>query len=170
MENANLLTIFIVITSVAVVIQAGILISMYLALRKTGVRVEAVVDEFRTKVLPAAETAQSMLVELRPKIETAVTNVSELSTITRAQVERVDALVTDVVDRTRLHVIRADEMVNRTLDKVEATSDMVQKTVVFPVRQISGIFHGVRAGLEFLVGSKRRTRKGSSVPQDEMFI
>jgi uncharacterized Fe-S cluster-containing MiaB family protein len=67
-------------------------------------------------------------------------------------------------------VIRADEMVNRTLDKVESTTEMVQRTVVSPVRQISGIIHGVTVGLEFLAGGKRRRRNGAGVPQDEMFI
>ena len=76
----------------------------------------------------------------------------------------------DGLERTRLQVIRADELVNRTLDKVESATDIVHRTVVSPARQISGIFHGVTAGLEFLVGGKRRQRNGMSVPQDEMFI
>ena len=171
MENANLLTVFIAVTSAAVVIQALILISMYLAMRKTSARMEALADEVKNKVLPTAEMAHSMLTELRPKVETAIANVSESTTMIRAQMERVDGLVTDVVDRTRLQVIRADELVNRTLDKVEATTEIVQRTVVSPVRHISGIFHGVTAGLEYLVGSgKRRRRNGAGVPQDEMFI
>jgi hypothetical protein len=170
MENANLLTVFIAITAAAVVIQALILISMYLALRKTSARMEALADDVKNKVLPTAEMAHSMLTELRPKVENAVANVSESTAMVRAQMERVDGLITDVVDRTRLQVIRADELVNRTLDKVESTTEIVQRTVVSPVRQISGIFHGVTAGLEFLVAGKRRRRNGAGVPQDEMFI
>ncbi len=170
MENANLLTAFIAVTAMAVVIQALILIAMYLAMRKTGARMEALAVEVRTKVLPTAEMAHSMITELRPKIENAIINVSDATTTVRAQMEHVDALITDVVDRTRLQVIRADEMVNRTLDKVESATEIVHKTVVFPARKISGIFHGVTAGLEFLVGGKRRQRNGVSVPQDEMFI
>jgi len=170
MENTNLLTAFIAVTAAAVVIQALILVAMYLAMRKTSARMEALADEVKNKILPTTEMVQSMLVELRPKVERAISNVSESTTMVRAQMERIDSLVTDVVDRTRLQVIRADELVNSTLDKVEATTDMVQRTVVSPVRQISGIFHGVTAGLEFLVGGKRRPRNGASVPQDEMFI
>ena len=59
---------------------------------------------------------------------------------------------------------------NRTLDKVESATDIVHRTVVAPARQISGLFHGVTAGLEVLVGKQRRRRNGSGVPQDEMFI
>jgi hypothetical protein len=167
MEN---LTIFIAVTAAAVVIQAGILVAMYLAVRQSTARLEALASEVRTKVLPTAEVAQSMLTELRPKMETLVDNASESSTIVRNQLERVDAAVTDVIDRARLQVIRADELVGRTLDRVEQTTDLMHKTVVSPVRQVSGVFQGVVAGLEFFFGGKRRPRNNSPVAQDEMFI
>lgn len=167
MENLNL---FIALTAAAVALQAGILVAMYLALRKTSARVEGLAAALNAKLLPAADTAHSMMVELRPLIETAVGNVSESSTVVRAQIERLDATVNDVIDRTRLQVIRADELVSRTLDRVEEATDMVHNTVVSPVRQLSGLLHGLSVGVEFLLGGKRRRREGVTVPQDEMFI
>jgi hypothetical protein len=169
MENSNLLIIFIALTAVAVLIQAGMLIGMYLAMRKSTARMESLAQEVKTKVLPTAETAQAMLSELRPKIETVMANASESSTVIRAQLQRIDAALNDILDRTRLQVIRADELLTRTMDKVENTTEIVHKTVVSPVRQISGIFQGVTTGLEFLIGAKRR-RDASGVQQDEMFI
>jgi hypothetical protein len=79
------------------------------------------------------------------------------------------------VDRARLQIIRGDELLTRTLDRVEATSEIVHKTVVSPVRQVSGIIQGVTASIEFLLGSRGRKNGGSRdarrpVPQDEMFI
>lgn len=167
MEN---LTIFIAVTAAAVVIQAGILVAMYLAMRQTGARVEALADEVRTKVLPTAETAHSMLLELRPKIETVATNLADSSNTVRAQLQRLDATVNDVIDRTRLQVIRADEILGRTLDKVEATTDMVHKTVVSPLRQASGLMQGISAGVEFFFAGRRRQRETVGTQQDEMFI
>jgi hypothetical protein len=167
----NLLTISIAVTTAAVVIQACILIALYLSVRRSSERMEALATEVKSKVLPAAETAQSMLQDLRPKIETLIDNFSQSSTLVRAQLQRLDATVGDVIDRTRLQVIRADELLGRTLDKVEETTEMVHKTVVSPVRQLSGLFQGVSAGLEFfLSGRRRRGRDGVTVPQDEMFI
>jgi hypothetical protein len=46
---------------------------------------------------------------------------------------------------------------------------MVHKTVVSPVRQLSGLVQGITSGLDFLFGGRRK-RTGVSVPQDEMFI
>src|SRR5580700_6009333 len=164
------LPIFIGCTAAAVVIQAGILVAMYLALRQSAARMETLATEVRTKVLPAAETVYSMLVEFRPHLQTLVTNMTESSTLVRAQIERLDATVSDAIDRARLQVIRADELLNRTLDRVENTTNLVHKTVVSPVRQLAGLVQGITSGLEFLIGAKRRRHNGVGVPQDEMFI
>ncbi len=169
------LTVFIALTGIAVLLQAGVLAAMYVAMRKSGERMEALATEVKTKLLPGFEQAQEMLLEMRPKLEVIVDNLDAATTVVRSQVERVDATVNDVVDRARLQVIRADELLSRTLDRVEQTSDMVHKTVVSPVRQISGLMQGITVGLEFLFGGSNR-RNGRSreerrpVPQDEMFI
>jgi hypothetical protein len=169
--NETLLMYFIAATTFAVVIQAGILVGLYLAVRKSSARMEAIATEFKEKALPTMETAQSLIVELRPKIEALTTNVSESSTLVRNQLTRLDATLTDVLDRTRLQVIRADELLNRTMDRVEETSDVVHKTVVSPLRQVSGLMSAISTGVEVFLGQKRRQPKnGMGVPQDEMFI
>jgi outer membrane murein-binding lipoprotein Lpp len=164
------LPIFVGVTTAAVVIQAGILVGLFVAVRKSTSRMEALAIEVKEKVLPTADTAQSIMKDLRPKIDTIATNVSETSTVVRGQLERIDATVSDVVDRTRLQVIRADELLNRTMDRIEETSEVVHRTVVSPVRQLSGLIQGLTAGVEFLFGGKRASRRDVTVPQDEMFI
>src|SRR5947209_6051502 len=139
----------------AVVLQALILVALYLAVRKTSARVEALADEVKTKTIPAIESAHSMLTELRPKVETIASNLAETTTTVRAQVQRLDATVNDVIDRTRLQVIRADELFGRTLDKVEETTEMMHHTVVSPIRQVSGVLHGVTAGLGFFLKDRK---------------
>src|SRR5579885_48595 len=126
----GLLIAFIAVTALAVLLQAAVLAGMYIALRKTSAKVESLAEYVRTKVLPTAELAHSMMNDLRPKIETVVDNVSVSTTMLRNQLERVDATLTDIVDRTRLQVIRADEFVNSTMDKLEETREAVQRTVV----------------------------------------
>jgi hypothetical protein len=173
MENLTLL--FIAVTAAAVVLQAGILVALYLGARQSSARIEALAFEVRMKVLPAVETAQMMLAELQPKLTVIADNLTETTLSVRAQVERMDATMNDAMDRARLQIIRADELLTRTLDRVEETSDMVHKTVISPVRQFSGLIQGVTAGVEFLFGSRSRRNGGSRearrpVPQDEMFI
>src|SRR5256885_6502451 len=167
----NLLRIFIALTAFAVVIQAGILMALYLSVRKTTARMEALATEVTSKALPTLETAHNMLVELRPKLETIAGNAAESTTIVRVQLGRLDATLSDVLDRTRLQVIRADELLNRTMDKVEDASEVVHKTVVSPLKHVSGFLNAISTAVEVLLGQKRRPgRNGMGVPQDEMFI
>ena len=165
----KLVPLFILCTAVAVMIQAGILVALFVAVRKTSGRVEALASEVTSKALPAIDTAQQLPV--KPRVEDIVVNAEQTARMARSQMERLDATVNDIVDRTRLQVIRADELVHRTMDKVEETTEIVHRTVVSPIRQLSGVVQGVSAGLEFFLGRKRRQpRDGMGVPQDELFI
>lgn len=170
----NLLPLFIAVTAAAVVLQAGILVGMYVAMRKSSARMEALAEEVKSKALPTLDSTQAMISELRPQLATIAENLAEVTTTVRYQVQRVDATVNDIIDRSRLQVIRTDELLTRTLDRVEETTEVVQKTVVSPVRQFAGLIQGVTAGIEFLFASRRRnggSREGRrAVPQDEMFI
>jgi hypothetical protein len=171
----NLTMVFIAVTAAAVLLQAAILVALYLSMRKSSARMEALALEVKSKAVPTLESAQAMLTELRPRLTVIADNLMETTHSVRAQVERMDATVSDAVDRARLQVIRADELLSRTLDRVEETSDMVHKTVISPVRQFSGLLQGVTAGIEFLLGGRGRRNGGSRearrpVPQDEMFI
>ena len=55
--------IFIAITGVAVMLQAGILLAMYLGMRQTGARIEAIADEVKIKLLPAVDHAEAFLTD-----------------------------------------------------------------------------------------------------------
>jgi len=168
------LTVFIALTGFAVLLQAGVLLAMYVTMRKSSERMEALAGEVKSKLLPAFEQGNQMLNEMRPKLDVIVDNLQSATTIVRSEVERVDATVNDAVDRARLQVIRADELLSRTLDRVEQTSDIVQRTVVSPVRQFSGLMQGLSVGLGFFFGKHRRNsgsrEERRPVPQDEMFI
>jgi len=171
----NLIPLFIALTGAAVVLQACLLAAMYLAMRKSSARMEAMAAEVKNKAIPALEQAQSLIAEIRPRLQVITENLEEVTTTVRADVERVDAAVNDAIDRTRLQVIRADELLGRTLDRVEQTSELVHKTVVSPVRQLSGLMQGITAGIEFLFAGRGRRNGGGResrrpVPQDEMFI
>jgi hypothetical protein len=167
----TLLKIFIAVTTFAVVVQAGILVGLYLAVRKSTARMEALATEVKSRVLPTVETAQNLMVELRPRIDVISNNLVESTDLVRNQLGRLDATVTDVLDRARLQVIRADELLNRTMDKVEETSEVVHKTVISPLRQVNGLMAAISTGVDVFLGQKRRhPRNGGGVPQDEMFI
>ncbi|HSY11286.1 MAG TPA: hypothetical protein VK976_03770 [Verrucomicrobiae bacterium] len=176
------LTIFIAVTSAAVVLQMLILLGMLLVMLKLRARVETLTGKVedtigvvQARVLPLVDNAKSMQQEVkafldtsRPKIETLIDNLSHMSTTTRTTVERFDATANDAIDRVRLQVIRGDEMLTRTMDRVEETTEKVQHTVMSPVRQVSGIVQAISTGVGAYFNNERRRRNGG--PSDEMFI
>src|SRR4029434_8292464 len=135
----------------------------------TSAKLETLAGEVQVKAMPTIEQANSLMVDLRPKIEDIATNITDTSNVVRAQMHRIDATMGDVLDRTRLQVIRADELLSKTMDRVEETSDIVHRTVISPVRQVSGLIQGLSAGIEYFFGQRRR-RDNVGVPQDELFI
>lgn len=173
----NLLRIFIAVTSIAVLIQAGILVGLFLTVRKSTAKMEALAEEVKGKAMPLIQTVQASVVELRPQIEQITAKVAEISanvadstTTVKNQINRIDATITDTLDRARLQVIRADELLSKAIDKVEETTEAVQRTVTSPLRQVNGIVAAIHTGVEVFMGQKKRPRNGAGAPQDEMFI
>ena len=167
------LKIFIYATAVAVILQMFILLSLAISLRKTSAKVEALASEVHGRALPILSSAESILNDSRGKIDIVMANLVATTGTLKTQMDRLDATVNDIVDRTRLQVIRADDIVTRTLDRVEETSELVEHTVVSPVRQISGIMQGLSVGISafFSHNRSRRRRAGARVTQDEeLFI
>lgn len=171
MTENQLLVIFIGISSLAILIQAVILIALYASTKKTAAKVEVLVAEFQEHGVPALKLAHAMLEENKSKVDEIVENFSAVSTTAREQLVRVDATLTEVIERTRMQVIRADELASRTMDKVEETTEIVQQSVLTPVRAISGVMSGLSAGLGMLLASRRARKHGQHhIPSDDMFI
>ena len=168
----TLLIVFIAVTAVAVVIQMGVLVALYAAVKKSSTRMETLAGEVQARVLPALDTAQSMITAYRPKIDVLLDNVTETSNVVRRQVASIEEPIAEAIQCTRQQVARIDELVSRTLDRVEQTSQRVQQTVSGPVRQASGIVQGLSAGLATLLGRSpsQRTKKSATAQKDEMFI
>jgi hypothetical protein len=164
--SENILSIFMIVTCLAIIIQAGILAALFFTVKKTTARVE----EVATRAIPLMDSAKTMLEDSAPKLKEITSNLVEATGTLKGQVNRMDATVNDLLDRTRLQVIRVDELVARTLDRVEETTELVQATVISPVKQISGIVQGLSVGIGAFL-SKRRRRSGEMVVEDEeLFI
>jgi len=145
------LSVFSAITAAAVVLQALVLLAIFLALRKTSARVESLADEVRIRALPAFESAQNIMAESRGPLENILSNLQTTTELLRVQ------------------AVRADQVITRTMDRLDRASTTVN-AVVTPARQISGIFQGVSVGIDAFLRSRQRRRQGVSGPNDEMFI
>jgi hypothetical protein len=170
--NETVLTAFVVVAALAIVIQAGILAGMFFTMKKTSARMEDVASKVEDRALPLLDSAKTILDDSGPRLKEITANMAEISTRLRGQAERMDVTFSDLVDRTHLQVIRVDELVSRTLDKVEETTEMVQTTVVTPVKQMSAIMQGLSAGIGSYLARRRKATldQSSAVEDEELFI
>jgi methyl-accepting chemotaxis protein len=168
--NENLLTVFVGVTALAIVVQMGVLIALFVSSRKTGERLQRFSKEMEENLLPMIRDAKILLAESTPQVREILQNLAVLSATARQDVERISSTANEINDRVRQQVARADELLTRTLTRVEATTENVQHLISSPMRQVSGVLSGVAAGLAEFLGSRKVQRQKNAMPRDEMFI
>ena len=128
--NDKWLMLFTLVTTVAVLLEAGILLAMLVALKKTADEVSKLSNEVRSKALPAVESVQALIVNNRDRVEEIIENVAVASTTARSQLVRIDATLNDVLDRTRLQVGAGnfDLLVDAAAIRCDRRHDCVHRT------------------------------------------
>ena len=153
-----LLTVFMGLTALAIVIQMGVLIALFVSFQKASERLQS--------LLPMIRDTKILLAEATPKVREVLDNLAVLSATARRDAERISSTANAITDRVREQVVRADELVTRTLNRAEETTETVQQVI----RQISGVMTGMAAGLAEFLGSRKLQRQKNAMPRDEMFI
>ena len=161
----------VVVTALAVVLQACILAALYISTKKTSERIEAIASDVQKHAVPVLQSAQNILADSQGKIALAMDNLAAVSVTFRSQAERIDKTLAETVDRSHMQMLRVDALVSRTMDKIEETTELVQGSIITPVRQVAGVIAGVTAGINAIM----RRRKPAVQPQEtrldeEMFI
>jgi ABC-type transporter Mla subunit MlaD len=169
MEQNTGLTIALIFVSLAVLMQAGVMIGIWLAVRKIPGQAEAVRADIKQRLDPLTQSVTEIVSNAREPLRAITTNLAEISNMLRERTSDVDALVAELVDKSRAQVIRMDQMVSDLVAKVETTSDAVQRGVLAPIQEVSAVIKGMQAGLEFLF-SRRRTTSVSEAAQDEQLF
>jgi hypothetical protein len=167
-QNAGL-TIALILVALAVLMQAGAMIGIWLAMRKISTQIEAVRAEVMQRLDPLAQSVTEIVNNAREPLRTITSNLADISKMLRERTADADVLVAELVDKSRAQVIRVDQMVSDLIEKVETTSDAVQRGVLAPMQEVSAVIAGMRAGLEFLF-SRRRTTSVSEAAQDEQLF
>jgi hypothetical protein len=148
---------FTAVTAVGVMLQAFVLLGMLLALKGALKRLNAVTEKAEEHVLPVLQSTRSLLEEVSPKLKVAAQNAlevsqtaREVSATARTESAKLAAALDDVLERAAVQTDRLDEIVTAALGSVAHATAMVQRAVATPVRQVSAVLNGLRAGFEVL--------------------
>jgi methyl-accepting chemotaxis protein len=159
-----------------VLLQAGILLAMFLVVRKAVKIGMERTDEFKEKLTPVLEVSHKFLTtghdlidstraivaKLDPRIESTVKEIEKMTQELHNQITRLQQSVDDVAQKTRRHVDRVDEMTTSFLNNVDRAGKFVNQAIDVPVRHASGLVAAARVVLEVLrTPTKHRASRDS---------
>lgn len=160
-----LLIIFVALSAVAMLIQAAMLVGLFLVARKLQQAVMPMVPQIEAIVGTARRTAQS--------VEKHVEKIGSISTAildtTKQQVSKIDELLTDAGMRAKVQMERAEMVLDDSMTRVQHTVTAVQSGVLRPIREVQGVLTGFRTFLTYL-GRGGRPTVDHATSDEEMFI
>lgn len=167
---------FVVVTALAVVLQAIILIALFVQLRRTAAMVERTVSELNIKLTPLILRVQTVVDDISPRISGIVVDASEITRLARSEAQKVDRILSEALERLRMQLIHVDHILTGAMEAVEEAGSRVRQTIWTPVVKATAMIRGVQAGIDFLRSARQRRGpiervETSSEQQDEgMFI
>jgi hypothetical protein len=179
LDNQTILLAFAVVTGLAVLLQAFMLLAIFISMRKAASSIRGEVANLRASLMPviydtqellaiSRETlvnaqefvanAQGFLTRVSPKVEAAAGDLAEITKGLRAQTAQMQSSVVEILEQVRKQSYRVDHMITSLLDSVDRAGGFVNNVVSRPMRQISGILAVAKAVIESLRGSKAQSR------------
>jgi hypothetical protein len=158
MDNETILLAFVAVTALAVLLQAIILLAIFVTVRKAARAVREEAEDLRSSLMPIIYNSRDLYSLIAPKIEATVEDLSEIAHGLRVQTEAFQSTAVEVLDRVHRQTSRLDIMFSSVLDAVDRAGGFVAEAVSRPVRQISGMVASIKAIVESLRGAESATR------------
>src|SRR5215467_9677208 len=131
----TLLIVAVVVISLAVITQAGVLLAMYLLSRKVTDKVHGLIDEAHKLMTPLESVTNDL--------KAVSTDVAQTGELAREQVVHIQGIITETRANIRSQLIDVRE---RVLDTVDEAREVVMR----PIRQYSAIASAIAEGVRTL--------------------
>lgn len=158
----GLLTIFVALTAIAVMLQAGVLIAIYLVTKRTSEQFDKFTKDARELMVPMKSIADNM--------KTVSEDFIEVGLSAKEQFRRVEAIITDAGQSLQTQIDRFDRVSKSVAERIDETAEVVQDSIVSPVRDISAFAKGLTRGFQFFFSRKARNSDESVSEDEELFI
>lgn len=160
-----LLVVAVALAAVALGAQAVAL----LQIAKHAKQIREQLAEFHPKAMSVLDSAGQTFDESRKQLTEISTKTNKILDSATLQVERADEFMVEATDRARVQLDRVEIVLDDSISRVHETVMMLNNGVLRPIRQVTGIFSGVRAGLEFFARGNRPD-VSQATSDEEMFI
>ena len=155
--------VFVCVAAVAILIQAAILVAMFLQMRRTMDRMERFASDLETRLTPILTRVQILLEDTQPKISEMVADAAHVVYLARAQAQKVDRVFTEASDRLRGQLVRMDRILTGALEAMEDAGSKFSNSVCKPVQKVSALMQGIKVGIDLL-----RSRRGNRRPEEPL--
>ncbi len=162
--------VFIVIAGLAIVLQAAVLIALYVQLRRLSEAIGRVATIFETRLTPVLGRMERLLDETEGQMRDIINDTAEILRVIKANGQRFDRVLEEAADSLRRQITRADRLVTGVLEAAEDTRAELRQTVLGPVRTAVAFVRGVRAGVDFLRGRRRMPERSRETQDEGLFI
>ncbi len=159
MDNHTLLIIFVALTGISVLIQAVVLIGIFVALTKTAKAVTETTTDLKATVLPIVHSTRELVERISPQVVTVTNGLAELTELLKRETKSVNISASEIMDRVNKQTARLDQMLTSTLNVMDRAGSLLENAVAAPVRQANGVFAAVRA----VIDTYRNTNPRSDV-------
>ena len=157
-----LLTVFVGLTALAVVTQAGVLVAIYMVSKRHSEQMERFMNETREMMAPIKTITENL--------RTASVNIVEIGIAARDQFRRVEGMVNETSEVLQTQLARLDSATRDVVERVNATAQVLQESVVRPVREVAAIAKGIGRGLEALFLRRQKPTVDQAHQDEELFI
>jgi hypothetical protein len=159
-NNETLLLIFVACTGAAVLMQACVLLAMYIAMRKAMKMAQTQIDELRVNVLPLVKDTKDLLTSVGPKIDSLAGDFAAITRGLRTQGSLFKTSADDIATKVSRQASRIDSMLTGVLDVIDRASAVVADVINVPLRQLSAVTAFAKAAVDSF-------RSGPPDPQSE---
>lgn len=161
--NTELLLILVGVTF-AVLLQALVLLALFLTVRKAVQAANEQAEDYRAKLSPLIDTgsqlintanelvasAQKLIKTVQPHVESTVTELATMARDVHAEATRLQQSVDEVAARARNQADRVDGMVTSFLNGLDHFGHFLNEAVRAPVRQVNGVVAAAKAVIDTL--------------------
>ena len=161
---------FIVVAAIAIVIQMGILVALFIEVRTAIGTFTRIAQQLQARMDPILVRTNRILEDSEGRIASIMGDGAEIARLARGQAQKVDRVFSDMVERLRVQVVRADHILTGALEVIEETGATFRSKVWKPVHQASAVLKGIKAGLDFIRGGRRAESSDTSEQDEELFI
>lgn len=193
-NTETLLIIFIAITGFAVLLQACVLLGLWLTVRKAVNSANEQASEYRSKLMAIIEgsshlltsgtqligsvkdlvsAAQTLVKDIQAPAKAAISEMESMTRDIHAQALQLQASVDQVAQKARHQADRVDYMTTSFLNGLDRFGIFLNDAVHAPIRQFNGVIAAARAVVDTLrspAPSRPRPRP-ANVPEDkDLFV